>query len=208
MHYFPNNFPVTLEKTKLVPSTLSDQNTNLAAHLSLQTCQLPATFLPTWLFHYATTKLKQLLFSIMEILSTSPVCLTSVLQHYLWHLLSANTRSIEVPLFVSSSPSPHSLQDLVQPQELEGIIRLLLDRPTEERGMVRLLSNQRYEPGFYSQCSQCQVRGPYAVKHTCRAIEQALLMHEHLLMHQSDSRVSKQQYAKATLIGLSSSSSF
>lgn len=109
MHYFPNNFPVTLEKTKLVPSTLSDQNTNLAAHLSLQTCQLPATFLPTWLFHYATTKLKQLLFSIMEILSTSPVCLTSVLQHYLWHLLSANTRSIEVPLFVSSSPSPHSL---------------------------------------------------------------------------------------------------
>lgn len=122
MHYFPNHFPVTLKKKQLVPSTLSDQNTNLAAHLSLQTCQLPATQTHSFLLGFSispTTKFKQLFFSIMGILNTSPVCLTSALQHYLWHFLSANTSSIEVPLFPSSpSSSPHPLQQLVLPQEL------------------------------------------------------------------------------------------
>lgn len=87
MHSFPNHFPVTLEKRKqLVPSTLNDQNTNLAAHVSLQTSQLPATWTHSFLLGFSITptrKFKQLFFSIMEILNTSPVCLTSALQHYL-----------------------------------------------------------------------------------------------------------------------------
>lgn len=89
------------KKTQLVLSTLSDQNTNLAAHLSVQTCQLPATQTHSFLLGFSitpTTKFKQLLFSIMEILNTSPVCLTSCLtappvafslyQHYQYWSLS------------------------------------------------------------------------------------------------------------------------
>lgn len=106
MCYFPNYFPVTLEKKNLVLPTLSDQTANFAAHLSLQTCQPPATRTHSFLLAFSFTpiaKFKQLLFSVTEILSTSHVCLTSALQHYPWHFLSANSSNLKsISTFLSS----------------------------------------------------------------------------------------------------------
>lgn len=113
MCYFSNYLPVALEKKHFVLPTLSDQTANFAAHLSLQTCQPPATRTHSFLLAFSFTpiaKFKQLLFSVTEILSTSHVCLTSALQHYPWHFLSATSSNLKVSLLISlpsSSPSSH-----------------------------------------------------------------------------------------------------
>lgn len=115
MCYFPNNFPINFREKKQVPPTLSDQpiTQRRICHSRLPgPCHL-SRYMPSHL-HFSLTQWqssKQFL-STIEI-SPFHVCLTSALQHFPQHFLSANSSNVKVPLLASPLPLHTSLQDLV-----------------------------------------------------------------------------------------------
>lgn len=187
---FSKLFPCNFRKKIKVPPTLRDQTTDSATHLSLQTRQLPATQAHSFLLAFPY------LFSIMEMLKLSPVCLPSALEHYpLWHFLSTSRSNIEVPLPVSAPfplASPHASSASCPGTRAVMNYPAVIGKPCWDLYL-------RLEAWGILKSSHCSVRGPYPDKQTCRAIAR-MLVHKHFLMHLSYNRVSKQQYAKGTLV--------